>query len=65
MKIQTNKSKGLAMQTIDLNGHFSFIIPAYLVAKLAPIEIATQYKVASGNLYFIKSTTSIISDGSP
>lgn len=65
MKIQTNKSNGLAIHTIDLNAHFSFIIPAYFVAKFAPIDIATQCNVASGNLYFIISIISIISDGSP
>ena len=53
------------MQTIDLKAHFSFVIPAYLAAKLAPIDIATHYNVASGYLCFIKSIISIISDGSP
>lgn len=53
------------MHTIDLNAHLSFCIPAYLAAKLAPIDIATHYKVASGYLYLIRSITSIISEGSP
>jgi hypothetical protein len=65
MRIQTKRSNGLAMHTIDLKTHLSFYNPAYLAARLAPIDIPTHYKVASGYLFFITSITSIISEGSP